>query len=152
VYAAGDAAASSGLKLTPVASLEGDVVASNLLDGNHRKPDYRGVATVVFTIPPLASVGLQEAAAKEQGLKFRINHGETSDWYSSRRVGLRYSGYKVLVEEASGHILGAHLLGVHAEEIINVFALAIRKGLRATDLEEMPYAYPTSSSDISYMV
>lgn len=152
VYAAGDAAASRGLPLTPVANLEGEVVAANLLKGNHRKADYSGVPTVVFTIPSLASVGLQEAAAKERGLKFRINHAETSGWYSSRRVGLKYSGYKVLVEEASGHILGAHLLGVDAEEVINLFALAIRKGLRAADLEEMPYAYPTSSSDISYMV
>lgn len=152
VYAAGDAAVSGGLRLTPVAGLEGEVVASNLLKGNHRKPDYSGVATVVFTIPALASVGLQEAAAKERGLNFRTNYAETSEWYSSRRVGLKYSGYKVLVEEASGHILGAHLLGVHAEEVINLFALAIRKRLRATDLEEMPYAYPTSSSDISYML
>jgi glutathione reductase (NADPH) len=58
----------------------------------------------------------------------------------------------VLVEEASGHILGAHLLGVHAEEVINLFGLAMRTGLRATDLEETPYSYPTSSSDISYML
>ena len=91
VYAAGDAAVSSGLPLTPVAGLEGEVVASNLLEGNHRKPDYSGVATVVFTVPPLASVGLQEAAAKERGLNFRTNYAETSDWYSSRRVGLKSS-------------------------------------------------------------
>ena len=152
IYAAGDAAATDGLALTPVAAFEGDIVASNLLEGNHRKADYTGLTTVVFTIPPLASVGLQEEAAKKSGLRFRTNHAETSDWYSSRRVGLKYSGYKVLVEEASGHILGAHLLGVHAEEVINLFGLAMRTGLRATDLEEMLYSYPTSSSDISYML
>jgi Pyridine nucleotide-disulphide oxidoreductase, dimerisation domain len=80
------------------------------------------------------------------------NYAETSDWYSSQRVGLKYSGYKVLVQEARGLILGAHLLGFHAEEVINLFALAIRKGLRATDLEEIPYAYPTSSSDMDNVV
>ncbi len=65
---------------------------------------------------------------------------------------MQYSGFKVLVEEGTDHILGAHLLGLHAEEVINLFAIAIRTGLRATDLKKVPYAYPSSSSDISYML
>lgn len=152
VYAAGDSAASGGLPLTPVAGMEGHVVASNLLEGNHRTPDYTGVPTVVFTIPPLASAGLLETTARERGLKFRINHEDTSGWYSSRRIGMRHCGFKVLVEEGSNRILGAHLLGPHAEEVINLFALAIRAGLRSADLKMMPWAYPSSSSDVSYMV
>jgi len=152
VYAAGDAAASDGLPLTPVASMEGHVVASNMLKGNHRKPDYTGVPTVVFTVPPLASVGLQEDEARRRGLKFQVNHEETAHWYSSRRVGMKHSGFKVLVEEGSDRILGAHLLGPHAEEVVNLFALAIRSGLKADDLKMMIYAYPTSTSDVSYMV
>ena len=56
VYAAGDAAASGGPPLTPVASYEGTIVASNLLKGNRQKPNYTGIPTVVFAIPPLASV------------------------------------------------------------------------------------------------
>ncbi len=152
VYAAGDAAATDGLPLTPVASVEGHVVASNLLKGNHLSPDYAGVPTVVFTIPPLASAGLQEEDARKQGLRFRTNYKETSSWYSSRRVNEKHSGHKVLVEDESGRILGAHLLGPNAEEVINLFAIAIRSGLRANDLKKMIYAYPSSSSDISYMV
>ncbi len=152
VYAAGDAAASGGLPLTPVAGHDGRIVAANLLEGNHAKPNYLGVPTVVFTIPHLASVGLQERTAREQGLRFRTNHANTSGWYSSRRIGEKYSGYKVLVEEGSAHILGAHLLGPHADDLINVFALAIRKELKATDLREMLFAYPTHASDIPYMV
>src|SRR5712691_2654083 len=152
VYAAGDAAASGGLPLTPVASAEGHVVASNMLKGNHRKPDYLGVPTAASTVPPLASAGLQEVMAREQGLKFKVKHEDTSGWYSSRRVNLKYSGFKVLVEEDSNRILGAHLLGEHAEEVINLFALAIRSGLKADDLKTMIYAYPTSASDVSYMV
>jgi pyruvate/2-oxoglutarate dehydrogenase complex dihydrolipoamide dehydrogenase (E3) component len=66
--AAGDAAASPGWPLTPVASLEGEVVAANLLEGNHETPDYTGVPSAVFTIPELARVGLLEAEAREQGL------------------------------------------------------------------------------------
>lgn len=152
VYAAGDAAASGGLPLTPVAGMEGHVAASNMLEGNHRQPNHAGVPTVIFSIPPLASVGLREEEATKQGLKFRVKHEETSGWYSSRRVGEKYSGFKVLVEEGSDRILGAHLLGPHAEEVINIFALAIRSGLKADDLKTMIYAYPTSASDVSYMV
>jgi glutathione reductase (NADPH) len=55
-------------------------------------------------------------------------------------------------EEGTERILGAHLLGLHAEETINLFALVMRAGLRATDLKQMVYAYPTSASDIGYMV
>lgn len=152
VYAAGDAAATAGLPLTPVASMEGHVAASNMLNGNHRRPNYSGVSTVVFTIPPLASVGLQEEAARKQGLKFNVKQEETAGWYSSRRVALKYSGFKTLVEEGSDRILGAHLMGHNAEEAINIFAVAIRYGLKAEDLKTMIYAYPTTASDLSYMV
>src|SRR5581483_153190 len=145
VYAAGDSAASPGLPLTPVASLEGEVAAANMLEGNHRQPDYTGIPTVVYTIPPLAAVGLSESAAQAQRLRFRVHQEDTSDWYSTRRVAMPYAAFKVLIEEGSGHILGAHLLGPHADETINLFGLAMRKGLTAADLEEMPYAYPTSA-------
>lgn len=152
VYAAGDAAASGGPPLTPVAGYEGEIVAANLLEGNHRKPNYVAVPSVVFTVPPLAAVGLSEQSARAQGLQFRMNHQNTSGWYSSRRVGEECSGFKVLIEEGSGRIFGAHLLGPHAEEVINLFALAIRSGLTATDLTETLFAYPTHASDIWYMV
>ena len=72
--------------------------------------------------------------------------------YSSRRVGEECSGFKVLVEENTGRILGAHLLGSGAEELINLFALAIRLGLPAKELKETLYAYPTHGSNIPYMV
>jgi len=152
VYAAGDAAAGGGFPLTPVASMEAEVVAANILNGNHRKPNYVGVPTVVFTEPPLAAVGLSVEDAKKQGLKFKTNYADTSGWYSSRRVNLKHSAFKVLVEESSGHILGAHLLGAQAEETINLFALAIRTGLKADDLRGMVYAYPTYASDVSHML
>jgi glutathione reductase (NADPH) len=128
VYAAGDCAASESPPLTPVAGYEGSVVAANLLAGNHRRAYYRAVPSVVFTIPPLASVGLDERSARNQGLPFRTRQGDMSSWYSSRRIGEKCAAYKVLVEETTDRILGAHLLGSHAEEHINLFALAIHKG------------------------
>jgi glutathione reductase (NADPH) len=82
VYAAGDAA-SSGPALTPVSSHDAKTVAGNLLDGNRHKPDYRGVPSVAFAIPPIAAVGLSEAEARSKGLKFRLNSKKASDWYTA---------------------------------------------------------------------
>jgi glutathione reductase (NADPH) len=152
VYAAGDAAASGGAPLAPVASYEGSIVAANLLKGNHQRPQYLGIPSVVFTVPPLASVGLDERGAREQHLEFRVDKEMTSTWYSSRRVAETYSGHKVLVEEGTDRILGAHILGSEAAEVINLFALAIRSGMRATDLKHMLFAYPTSGSNIPRML
>ena len=151
VYAAGDCAA-SGPPLTPIAGYEGGIVARNLLEGNRHQPDYTGVASVVYTIPPLATVGLQEDAARKQGLRFRVNQGDSSGWYSSRRIAEETSGYKVLVEEGTERILGAHILGQHSDDMINLFALAIRSGLKASQMREAIYAYPTHGSDVRYML
>src|SRR5712691_773345 len=151
VYAAGDAA-SKGPPLTPVAAMEGEVVAANLLKGNHRTSELVAVASIAYTLPPVASVGLLEAAAKEKGLKFRVNHQDTSEWYSSRRLGAKYSAFKVLVEDETERILGAHLIGPDAEEQINLFTLAIQSGIRGSAIENTLFAYPTGASDLSYMV
>ena len=151
IYAAGDCAA-SGPALTPVAGYEGGIVARNLLEANRHQPDYTGVPSVVYAIPPLATVGLQEEAAKRQGLRFRVNQGDTSGWYSSRRVAEETSGFKVLVEEDTDRILGAHVLGQHADDVINLFALAIRAGVKASQVRDAIYAYPTHGSDLRYML
>jgi len=151
VYAAGDAAASGGPRLTPAANYEGIIVAANLLKGNHQKPNFLGIPTGVFAIPPLAAVGLIESDAHKQALKFEVKKEMTSNWYSSRRIAEKYSGFKVLVEEGTDRILGAHLLGSEAEEVINLFGVAMRSGMRATDLKDMLYAYPTRGSDVPYM-
>ncbi len=152
VYAAGDAAAGGGAPLTPVAGYQARIVAANLLEGNRHKPNHGGMASVVFTIPPLAAAGLHEQAARAQGLRFQVHQGDSATWYSSRRVNQSCSGFKVLVEDGTGRILGAHLLGEQAAEHINLFALAIRCGLRATDLKDALFAYPTHGSDTEYML
>ena len=151
VYAAGDAAG-SGPPLTPVSSHDAKVVVANLLEGNRHQPNYLGVPSVAFTIPPIAAVGLSEAQARERGLKFRMQTQKASDWYTARRVAEPTYGFKVLVEEPSERIVGAHLVGPHADEVINVFALAIRNGLTAKDLKATMFAYPTGASDIGYML
>lgn len=151
VYAAGDAAA-AGPPLTPVASLDAEAAADNLLNGARRKPDYRGVPSVAFTIPPIAAVGLSEAEARRQGLDFRLNCQRTYGWYAARQAAEPVMGHKVLVENGSGRILGAHLLGPHADETINLFALAVRHGLTADALKSTVFAYPTGASNVSAML
>lgn len=151
VYAAGDAAA-VGPPLTPVSSHDAKVVAANLIGGNHAMPDYNGVPSVVFTIPPIAAVGMGEEQAKRSGLKYRVKCERTSDWYTARRVAERVYGYKTLIEEDSGRILGAHLVGPNVDEVINLFGLAVRHGLTDEDLKTTMFAYPTGASDIGSML
>ncbi len=92
-------------------------------------------------------------AAREQGIHIKTNYvKDTSSWYSSRRIGEKYSGFKVLVEGESGRILGAHILGQNAEEVINIFAIAIQLGISADKLKESIFSYPTNTSNISYML
>jgi glutathione reductase (NADPH) len=153
VYAIGDSAVKKdGPPLTPVASYDGALAAENLLHGNIRRSDYRAVPSVVFTIPPLAMVGLTEAEATRRGMRFRGELMDTSAWYSTRRVGESGTAAKVLIEESTGMIIGAHLLGPAAEETINLFALAMRHGLTAAAVKESIYAYPTHGSDLKYML
>lgn len=152
VYAAGDAAAQGSLPLTPVAGYQSGIVASNLLNGNSRTADYRGIPSVAFTIPPLAGVGLTEAEARRQQLDVRVKSEQTSGWYANRRINEPAAMFKTIVDNGSDQMLGAHVLGPHAEEVINLFALAIRQNLTANDLKHQLYAYPTSGSDVPYMV
>jgi glutathione reductase (NADPH) len=151
VYVAGDANP-RGMQLTPVAGRDGALVAQNILEGNVRPADYTAVPAAVFTIPPLARVGLTEEEAKAAGMRYRVISEDTSGWYTSRRIGLAFSGYKILTDAGDGRILGAHLLGHNADEIINIFALAVRAGLGVETLKRMVWAYPTSAWDIAHMV
>jgi len=151
VYAAGDAA-QKGPPLTPVSSHDAEVVATNLLEGNMRKPDYTGVPSVAFTVPPIAAVGLSEAEARARALKFRTSLERASDWYTALRVAEPTYGFKILIEEKTDRVLGAHLLGPNVDEVINLFALAIRQGLPAEALRTTIFAYPTGASDIGFML
>ena len=151
IYAAGDAAR-RGPPLTPVSSHDAKIVAGNLLEGNRHKPDYRGVPTVAFTIPAIAAVGLSEAEAKANEIKFRVKAEKVSGWFTARRLNERVYGFKTLVDPDTGHILGAHLVGPHVEDVINLFGLAMRHGLTTEDLKTTIFAYPTGASDIGSML
>jgi glutathione reductase (NADPH) len=142
VFAAGDVT-EQGLQLTPVALLEAEVAAHNILNANRRRIDYSGVSGVLFTHPVLATVGFQEKELVEQGIPYRKKFKETSGWAPYRRIGEHASGAKVLVHSEKETILGAHLLGQDSQEVINIFGMAIRLGLTTDRLKDMVWSYPS---------
>ena len=153
VFAAGDCADTGAPNLTPVSANEGRIAAKNLLAGEDARPvKYPPIPSVVFTLPPVARVGLLEHEAREQGIEFDVKFQQTGGWYSSMRVGEPYSAYKVLVEKDTGRIVGAHVMGPGAEEQINLFAMAMGVGLSANQLKAVIFAYPSYASDLGSMV
>lgn len=152
VYAAGDAAATPGPPLTPVAALEGKVVATNILHGKDATADYTGVPSVVFTIPELTRVGLLESEARDRGLDVRVVHEDAAGWYSNRRVGEDCAGIKVLIDKSTDRVVGAHLLGPGYAELVNIFALAMKLNLTGADLKGFSTAYPSVVSDLGSML
>jgi glutathione reductase (NADPH) len=151
VFAAGDCADSGNPQLTPVAGYEGRIAAANILSPESRPISPHIIPSTVFSVPPLARVGMMEEDARAAKLNFKSVLRDSSDWYSSRRVAEKCSASKLVVEEGSGKILGAHLLGHESEELINIFAVAIAAGYGAADLEQILFSYPTRGSDIQYM-
>ncbi len=150
VYAAGDAAESVQFPLTPVAGLTGDIVAENILNGNRREARLEAIPSLVFTNPTLAAVGARENEVDPATVT--VNAGDMTDWYSYRRVGETYAEYKVIVHKTEDRVLGAHILGPGAEELINVFTLAIRYRLPVSQLRDTVFGYPTYGSDAVYML
>jgi glutathione reductase (NADPH) len=150
VWAAGDAA-DKGLPLTPVASKEGKVVAAGIL-GEDAEYDGRAVPSVCFSDPPLAAVGMSTAEAAGKGDAVKVLRADTSEWFTQRRVGHTHGGAALVTDATSGRLLGGHLLGVNADEVVNVLALAIRHGLSAADLTAMTWSYPTATSELPYLL
>lgn len=148
IYAGGDCS-SEGMPLTPIASLQAGVAAKNILGGNLAEADYTGVPSAVFTIPTMASVGI---SAAQDSKEYKVVFRDRSGWYSTRRTGLEFAASKVIIDEENDRILGAHILGPNAEEVINIFAMAMRLGLKASDLKRVVYAYPGICSDIVHMI
>ena len=144
VFAAGDCAATGQPMLTPAANQQARTIAQNLLAGEMKHcPDYGSIPAAVYTVPSLASVGMSEIDAFEQKLDFEVRAGDMSDWGSVRKIGGSAAAYKILVDNKTDRILGAHLLGPHAAESINVFAMAIKFNLTASNVKSVLFTFPT---------
>jgi glutathione reductase (NADPH) len=139
-------------QLSPVATYEGQIVGRNIVEGPRHRPDYASTPSCVYTIPALASVGLTEAKAQERGAKVRIQATDMAEWISTRTYAESVAWAKVIVDETTDQILGAHIVGHAGEELINLFALAMQHGITAAALRSRVYGYPTFSSDIKYLI
>jgi len=153
VYACGDVANSKGLPLTPLSSQEARVVVANLL-GKYKKTEakYPPQPSVVFTLPNVASVGLSEKEAKDKGYEVVVEQKSVPNWFNSKRIAAKVYAYKTIVDKKNGLVLGAHLIGPEAGEVINMFVMAICGELSCEDLKSMIFVYPSWGNDIKGMV
>jgi len=108
--------------------------------------------TVVFTLPALAAVGLTEAAAEAEGYNYKVNYREAKEWFNARRLQVPEYAFKIIIDEDSETVLGAHIIGPNAEEIINLFSLFIKKEMVVSEIKQMIFAYPTLAADIPHML
>ena len=151
VYVCGDAVAGHA-QLSPIAIYEGRIVGRNIVDGPKHAPDCTGIPSCVFTVPALASVGLTEAAAEDKGIEVRAVVNDMHEWLSGRTYAEQAAWAKVLIEQKTDRIIGAHILGHAGEELIHIFALAIKHNITAGDVRDLIYGFPTFSADIKSMM
>jgi dihydrolipoamide dehydrogenase len=145
IYAIGDVI--DGPMLAHKASEEG-VAAAEIIAGLSPSVSYIAIPSVVYTNPEVASAGLTEEEAKKLGLTtktgqfpFKIN--------SRAKCTDELEGFvKIVADAATDKILGVHIIGAHASELIAVGCLALQNGLTATQLAHTPYAHPTLSEAI----
>lgn len=149
IFAAGDARGQK--QLSPVASYEGALAAHNFLHGDSKKVDVSAVPSAVFTVPPLAAVGLTEQQARARGAAYEVARQDMSDWTVFRIAGLQPAHAKLISAKPSGRILGAHLYALGADEMINLYALAVRLGLTTAQLGDMVYIYPSYTSALQHL-
>lgn len=145
VFAAGDV--TGGAMLAHVAAHEGAAAAENAL-GGARALDYSLVPNCVFTYPEIASVGLDEASAKAQGADIAVSRFPFSANGRALTMGEEEGLVRMVYEKGSGRILGVHIMGPHASELIAEGQVAIRSGLTVSDLAELMHQHPTLSEAI----
>ncbi len=142
IFAVGDILGPSKVMLAHVASTEGMVAAENAMGAN-RRMDYHAVPGAIFTSPEVANVGLTEAQAKAQGIDFEAHKVLMRTLGKAQVLGELAGEAKIISEAGSGRVLGVHLVGAHATDLIAEGTLAIQKGLTVADIAETIHAHPT---------
>ena len=103
-------------------------------------------------MPALASVGLTQAAAEQKGLELRVEINDMREWLLGRTYAETAAWAKVLVDRQTDRMVGAHIIEHAAEELIHIFALAMKHGITAGDIRDLVYGFPTFSADIKSLV
>jgi len=150
IYAIGDV--TERMNLTPVAIAEAEAMVRTAFGGKPMAVDYSGVPSAVFSQPPIGTVGLTEAEAGEQT-------GGEIDVYVSRFTPMKYtlsgrdekSMMKLVVERNTDRVLGCHMVGLDAPEIIQGFAVALRTGATKAHFDATIGIHPTAGEEFFTM-
>jgi glutathione reductase (NADPH) len=148
VYAVGDCAATA--MLSPVADMEAGIAVDHILNPGSTSKPVQPVPSVVFSYPPMASIGISARDAEKKNLDVEVHTGQAEKWATYRRINAHTAFYEIVIDKQTDLILGAHLAGAQAGEMINLYALAMQHGIKASQLKSYPWAYPTYTSDVKY--
>jgi len=145
VYAIGDC--TGKILLAHVASTQGIVAAKNAL-GQDSTMDYNTVPAAIFTYPEIASVGLREFQANERGIKVLTGQFPYRALGKAHAMGEIAGFVKLIADAGTDKLLGAHIIGAHAADMVHEAAVAIRNGLKVKDVAHTIHAHPTLSEGI----
>ena len=144
VYAVGDILGPSKVMLAHVASTEGIIAAENAM-GRKRVMKYEVVPGAIFTMPEVANVGLTEVQAKEQGYNIRSDCVLFRTLGKAQVMGEIAGQAKIVSDTENNRILGVHIVGPHATDLIAEGTLAVQTGCTVKELAETIHAHPTLS-------
>ncbi len=145
VYAVGDVI--GRIMLAHVASTEGIVAAENIC-GRDTTMDYSVVPAAIFTSPEIGSVGLRENQAADKGIKTRVGRFQFRALGKAHAMG-EISGFvKIIADDNTDKILGVHIIGPHASDLVHEAAVAMKAGLKARDIAATIHAHPTLSEGL----
>ncbi|MDA8442073.1 MAG: dihydrolipoyl dehydrogenase [Peptococcaceae bacterium] len=145
IYAVGDAI--GGIMLAHVASAEGVVAAENCA-GVQSTIDYRVVPSCIFTYPELAGVGMTEQEVKTATIPYKVSKFPFSANGKALAMGETLGTVKLIAHATSGVLLGAHIMGPGATDLVHELALAVKQGLSGEDIAHTIHAHPTLSEAV----
>ncbi|MGB2097875.1 MAG: glutathione-disulfide reductase, partial [Candidatus Puniceispirillales bacterium] len=149
IYAIGDV--TDRINLTPVAIAEGHIFADRFYGQHERRMDYENVPSAVFSQPPLATVGLTEEQAKDQGLSINVYAASFRAMKNTISGRNEKTLMKLIVDTADDKVIGVHMLGPDAAEIIQGIAIAIKAGATKADFDATIGIHPTAAEEFVTM-
>ena len=149
IHAVGDV--TGHIALTPVAIREGHWLADRLFGGKTREVNYDAIASAVFTTPEIGTVGLTEAEARARFDVVDIYKTSFRPLKTTITGGAERVVMKLVVDGTTDRLLGAHILGEDAGEIIQALAIAVKMGATKTDLDETMPVHPTAAEELVTM-
>lgn len=146
IYAVGDV--TDRVQLTPVAIREGQAFADTVFGGTPTAVDHSCIPSAVFSHPPLAGVGLTEREARTRFGSVKVYESDFRPMKNVLAGRDERSLYKMVCEENSGKILGIHMIGPDAAEIMQAAAVAVKAGLTKADFDATVAIHPTMAEEL----